>query len=155
LAEKVIEVVRLHMALPKCALVVRIDEKARVQALIAPRRHWRAKPGKVARMTHDYKRNGATSLCEALEVATGEVTGARYPQHRHQEFLAFLDTLVKAYPPGGWLGQHPGSRRTQRRLGRYCVGAEGRISHLKRGYGLRRSRLKGQDGMRTWTPWRS
>jgi IS5 family transposase len=47
--------------------------------------------------------------------------------------------------------QQPGSRRTQRRLGRYRTGAEGRISHLKRGYGLRRSRLKGEAGVRAWT----
>jgi IS5 family transposase len=47
--------------------------------------------------------------------------------------------------------QQPGSRRTQRRLGRYRVGAERRISHLKRGYGLRRSRLKGEQGMKSWT----
>ena len=51
-------------------------------------------------------------------------------------------------------GRHqPGSRRTQRRLQRYRTGAEGRISHLKRGYGLRRSRLKGNDGQKTWTGW--
>jgi IS5 family transposase len=49
--------------------------------------------------------------------------------------------------------QQPGSRRTQRRLARYRTGAEGRISHLKRGYGMRRSRLKGEDGMRAWTAW--
>jgi transposase, IS5 family len=49
--------------------------------------------------------------------------------------------------------QQPASRRTQRRLGRYRTGAEGRISHLKRGYGLRRSRLKGQPGMRAWNAW--
>ena len=50
--------------------------------------------------------------------------------------------------------QHePGSRRTQRRRARYRTGIEGRISHLKRGYGLRRSRLKGQQGMRIWTGW--
>ena len=49
--------------------------------------------------------------------------------------------------------QQPGSRRTQRRLARYRTGAEGRISHLKRGYGLRRSRLKGQAGMKTWSAW--
>jgi IS5 family transposase len=49
--------------------------------------------------------------------------------------------------------QQPGSRRTQRRLGRYRTGAEGRISHLKRGYGLRRSRLKGEDGLRAWSAW--
>jgi IS5 family transposase len=49
--------------------------------------------------------------------------------------------------------QQPGSRRTQRRLQRYRTGAEGRISHLKRGYGLRRSRLKGDEGQKTWTGW--
>jgi len=49
--------------------------------------------------------------------------------------------------------QQPGSRRTQRRLAHYRTGAEGRISHLKRGYGLRRSRLKDHQGMQTWTGW--
>jgi len=49
--------------------------------------------------------------------------------------------------------QQPGSRRTQRRLQRYRTGAEGRISHLKRGYGMRRSRLKGDEGQKTWTAW--
>ncbi len=49
--------------------------------------------------------------------------------------------------------QQPGSRRTQRRLARYRTGAEGRISHLKRGYGMRRSRLKGEDGLKSWTAW--
>ncbi len=49
--------------------------------------------------------------------------------------------------------QQPGSKRTQRRLQRYRTGAEGRISHLKRRYGLRRSRLRGQQGQRTWTGW--
>jgi transposase, IS5 family len=47
----------------------------------------------------------------------------------------------------------PGSRRTRRRLARYRTGCEGRISHLKRGYGLRRSRLKGHEGQRIWTGW--
>ncbi len=51
-------------------------------------------------------------------------------------------------------GRHePGSRRTRKRRARYRTGIEGRISHLKRGYGLRRSRLKGHDGMKTWTGW--
>jgi IS5 family transposase len=49
--------------------------------------------------------------------------------------------------------QQPGSRRTQRRLARYRTGTEGRISHLKRGYGMRRSRLKDHDGVQTWTGW--
>ena len=46
-----------------------------------------------------------------------------------------------------------GSRRTRRRLARYRTGCEGRISHLKRGYGLRRSRLRGDQGQRIWTGW--
>ena len=51
-------------------------------------------------------------------------------------------------------GRHePGSRRTRKRRARYRTGIEGRISHLKRGYGLRRSRLKGHDGAKTWTGW--
>jgi IS5 family transposase len=51
-------------------------------------------------------------------------------------------------------GRHqPGSKRTQRRLARYRTGSEGRISHMKRGYGLRRSRLKDYHGMQTWTGW--
>jgi IS5 family transposase len=49
--------------------------------------------------------------------------------------------------------QQPGSKRTQRRLARYRTGAEGRISHLKRRYGLDRSRLKGDQGQRIWTGW--
>jgi IS5 family transposase len=49
--------------------------------------------------------------------------------------------------------QQPGSRCTQRRLARYHTGAEGRISHLKRGYGLNRSRLKGDAGRQIWTGW--
>jgi DDE superfamily endonuclease len=48
-------------------------------------------------MTHDYKRNGTTSLYAALEIATGEITGSCYPRHTHQEFLGFLNRLVKAY----------------------------------------------------------
>ncbi len=49
--------------------------------------------------------------------------------------------------------QQPGSKRTQRRLQRYRTGAEGRISHLKRGYGMDRSRLKGDEGRQIWTGW--
>jgi IS5 family transposase len=49
--------------------------------------------------------------------------------------------------------QQPGSKRTQRRMQRYRTGAEGRISHLKRGYGLNRSRLKGHEGQQIWTGW--
>jgi hypothetical protein len=56
------------------------------------------KAGKAARMTHDCKCNGTTSLYAALELTTGEVTGDCYPQHRHQEFLAFVNQIVRVYP---------------------------------------------------------
>ncbi|MCA1698552.1 MAG: transposase [Actinobacteria bacterium] len=66
-------------------------------------------------------------------------------------------TTNPALPPGISVfiagRQQPKSRRTKRRLARYRVGCEGRISHLKRGYGLRRTRLKGYDGACTWVGW--
>jgi len=98
LAEKIIDVVGLYMDPPKGALVLCVDEKTQIQALDRTQATLPIKPGKAARMTHDYKRNGTTSLYAALEIATGEVTGACYPQHRHQEFLAFLNQIVRAYP---------------------------------------------------------
>jgi len=98
LAEKIIDVVGLYMDPPKGALVLCVDEKTQIQALDRTQPTLPIKPGKAARMTHDYKRNGTTSLYAALEIATGEITGACYPQHRHQEFLAFLNRLVRAYP---------------------------------------------------------
>jgi transposase len=98
LVEKVIDVVGLYLAAPKGALVLCVDEKTQIQALDRTQPTLPLKPGKAQRMTHDYKRNGTTSLYAALEIATGEVTGACYPQHTHQEFLAFLNQLVRAYP---------------------------------------------------------
>jgi transposase len=98
LAEKIVDVVGLYMAPPKGALVLCVDEKTQIQALDRTQASLPIKRGKAARMTHDYKRNGTTSLYAALEIATGEVTGACYPKHRHQEFLAFLNQLIRAYP---------------------------------------------------------
>ncbi len=98
LAEKIVDVVGIYLDPPKGALVLCVDEKTQIQALDRTQPTLPMKPGKAQRMTHDYKRNGTTSLYAALEVATGEITGACYPQHRHQEFLAFLNQLVKIYP---------------------------------------------------------
>jgi transposase, IS5 family len=65
------------------------------------------------------------------------------------------DALAELAPDRVFISgrQQPGSRRTQRRLQRYRTGAEGRISHLKRGYALDRTRLKGSDGHKIWTEW--
>jgi transposase len=98
LTEKIVDVVGLYLDPPKGALVLCVDEKTQIQALDRTQPTLPMKRGKAQRMTHDYKRNGTTSLYAALEIATGEVTGACYPQHRHQEFIAFLNRLVKAYP---------------------------------------------------------
>jgi transposase len=98
LVEKVIDVVGLYLDPPKGALVICVDEKTQIQALDRTQPTLPIKPGKQARMTHDYKRNGTTSLYAALEIATGAVTGSCYPQHTHQEFLAFLNSLVRAFP---------------------------------------------------------
>ena len=98
LVEKVVDVVGLYLDPPKGAIVLSVDEKTQIQALDRTQPTLPIKPGRSARMTHDYKRNGTTSLYAALEIATGEVTGACYPTHTHKEFLAFLNRLVKAFP---------------------------------------------------------
>ena len=98
LTEKIVDVVGLYMAPPKGALVLCVDEKTQIQALDRTQPTLPIKPGKAARMTHDDKRNGTTSLYAALEIATGELTGACYPQHRHHEFLTFLNQLIRASP---------------------------------------------------------
>ena len=58
------------------------------------------KKGRGATMTHDYKRNGTTTLFAALDVATGKVIGSFLPKHRHIEFLKFLRTIEKNVPGG-------------------------------------------------------
>jgi transposase len=98
LAEKVIDVVGLYLDPPKGALVLCVDEKTQIQAHHRTQPTLAIKPGKAQRMTHDYKRNGTTSLYAALEIATGEVTANCYPRHSHEEFLGFLNTLVRAFP---------------------------------------------------------
>ena len=80
-------------------MVVSVDEKSQIQALdrTAPMRPLR--PGLAERRTHDYKRNGTTTLFAALEIATGKISAdACYARHRHQEFLKFLKKVAAAHP---------------------------------------------------------
>ena len=56
------------------------------------------KPGRAGTMTHDYKRNGTTTLFAALNTLDGSVVGQCLPRHRHQEFLKFLRTLDREFP---------------------------------------------------------
>ena len=77
------------------------DEKSQIQALDRTAPMLPMQPGLPERRTHDYKRNGTSTLFAALEIATGKVTGACKLRHRHQEFLAFLKQVARAYPDTG------------------------------------------------------
>ncbi len=75
-----------------------VDEKGQTQALDRTQPMLPVRPGLPAGRTHDYQRNGTTTLFAALEVATGKVVHACLPRHRNSEFLAFLKKVAKAYP---------------------------------------------------------
>ena len=96
--EKVRDVVGLYMNPPEHALVLCVDEKSQVQALDRTQPLLPMKPGFPETRTHDYYRHGTTSLFAALDVASGEVVGRCYRQHRHQEFLRFLRVIDKEFP---------------------------------------------------------
>jgi len=98
LEAKVRDVVGLYLHPPDKAVVLCVDEKSQIQALDRTQPMLPVRPGLAARRTHDYIRHGTTTLFAALEVATGKVTDACYQRHRHQEFLAFLRQVARAYP---------------------------------------------------------
>ncbi len=95
---KVRDVVGLYMNPPENAIVVCVDEKTQIQALDRTAPILPLRPGVPEKQTHDYKRNGTTTLFAALEVATGKVTDSCYERHTNTEFLAFLKLVAKAYP---------------------------------------------------------
>jgi transposase len=98
LEAKVRDVVGLYLEPPENAVVVCVDEKSQIQELDRTRPVLPMRPGIPERQTHDYVRHGTTTLFAALEIATGTVTDACYPRHRHGEFLKFLKTVAAAYP---------------------------------------------------------
>ena len=85
---------------PEHAVVLSVDEKTQVQALDRTQPTLPMKPGRARTMTHDYKRNGTTTLFAALNVLTGEVIDKCLPRHGHQEFLAFLKEINRHVPRG-------------------------------------------------------
>jgi hypothetical protein len=95
---KIRDVVGLYMNPPENAIVVCVDEKTQIQALDRTAPILPIRAGVPEKQTHDYKRNGTTSLFAALEVATGKVTEACYQRHTNVEFLAFLKLVAKAHP---------------------------------------------------------
>jgi transposase len=98
--EKLQDVVGLYVDPPKKAMVFSVDEKSQIQALDRTQPGLPMKRGRAGTMTHDYKRNGTTTLFAALNVLTGDVIGACMPRHRHDEFLAFLKKIDRETPAG-------------------------------------------------------
>jgi hypothetical protein len=98
LEAKVHDVVGLYLNPPQNAVVLCVDEKSQIQALNRTAPMLPMRPGLPARATHDYQRNGTTTLFAALEVATGKVTDQCYDRHGKKEFLDFLKKVAKAYP---------------------------------------------------------
>ena len=125
-ATKLEDIVGLYMAPPKHAIVLSVDEKSQIQALDRTQPGLPIKPGKTGTLTHDYKRNGTTTLFAALDVLEGTVISRCMQRHRHQEFLRFLGAIERTVPAGkvihaildnygshkhpkvlNWLARHP------------------------------------------------
>jgi transposase len=125
-AGKLEDIVGLYVDPPKHAIVLSVDEKSQIQALDRTQPGLPLKPGKAGTMTHDYKRNGTTTLFAALDVLDGTVISRCMQRHRHQEFIRFLNAVERVVPAGKvihaildnygshkhpkvlkWLGRHP------------------------------------------------
>ncbi len=125
-AAKLEDIVGLYVEPPAHSLVLSIDEKSQIQALDRTQPGLPIKPGKAGTMTHDYIRNGITTLFAALNVLDGTVLGRCMQRHRHQEFLRFLNAIEGSVPAGkvihvildnygshkppkvmAWLARHP------------------------------------------------
>jgi len=91
-------VVGLYLNPPDKAIVLCIDEKSQIQALDRTQPGLPLKKGRCGTMTHDYKRNGTTTLFAALDMIEGKVIGDCYKRHRHQEFLCFLRRIDREFP---------------------------------------------------------
>ena len=88
----------LYLNPPERALVLCVDEKSQIQALDRTQPLLPLRPGVPARQTHDYKRNGTTTLFAALSMLDGKVIGHCMPRHRHQEFIRFLRKIDAETP---------------------------------------------------------
>ncbi len=98
--DKLVDVVGLYLNPPTKAVVLCMDEKSQIRALDRTQPSLPMVKGRAGTMTHDYKRDGTTTLFAALDVATGTVFGQCLPKHRHEEFVVFLRTIDKAVPKG-------------------------------------------------------
>ncbi|MGH9817859.1 MAG: IS630 family transposase [Candidatus Acidiferrales bacterium] len=99
-AAKLRDVVGLYVDPPAHTIVLSVDEKSQIQALDRTQPGLPMKKGRAGTMTHDYKRNGTTTLFAALDVLEGKVIGRCMQRHRHQEFIRFLNAIEAEVPAG-------------------------------------------------------
>jgi transposase len=134
-AAKAADVVGLYMAPPENAIVICVDEKPSIQALERAQGYLKLPNGRtLTGHSHDYKRNGTSTLFAAFEVATGKVTAAHKKRRRRVEFLDFMNDIVAVYPDTAihvvldnlnthkpkndrWLKRHANVQSTSRRRG--------------------------------------
>jgi len=98
-AEKLTDIVGLYLNPPEHAMVFCADEKSQIQALDRTQPSLPVYKGRCGTYTHDYKRNGTTTLFAALDMAEGRLIGTCMSQHRHQEWLRFLKLIDTQTPP--------------------------------------------------------
>jgi len=98
--EKLTDVVGLYLNPPDKAMLLCVDEKSQIQALNRTQPGLPLKKGRCGTMTHDYKRNGTTTLFAALDLLQGKVIGDFHKRHRHQEFLKFLRRIDREFADG-------------------------------------------------------
>ena len=99
-ADRLRDVVGLYVDPPAHAVVLSVDEKSQIQALDRTQPGLPLKKGRAGTMTHDYRRNGTTTLFAALNVLDGSVIGRTMARHRHQEFIRFLNAVEAEVPAG-------------------------------------------------------
>src|SRR5882672_4574836 len=125
---KVKDVVGLYLDPPARALVLAVDEKSQIQALDRTQPGLPLKKGRAGTMTHDYKRNGTTTLFAALNILEGTVIGECMDRHRHQEFLRFMNRVDRETPTdldvhcivdNYSMHKHPAVKRWLKRHGRF------------------------------------
>ena len=97
-AEKLVDVVGLYLNPPEHALVLSCDEKSQIQALDRTQKSLPLFPGRLKTLTHDYKRNGTTTLFAAIDLAEGKIIADCMPRHRHQEWIKFLKQIDAGTP---------------------------------------------------------
>ena len=96
--EKLEDIVGLYLSARRHAIVLACDEKSQIQALDRTQPGLPLKKGRCGTMTHDYKRNGTTTLFAAMNIADGTIIGECLPRHRHQEWLKFLKLIPVEMP---------------------------------------------------------